>query len=125
ATEGMIVSLGSPVLHHNAVLDGVALVCDAHVLGFVAKHYLAGDGIYYEPRWFKPWPDSVRSETVVAGKRYPIGDLYFDCGGMRIGFEICEDTWMAKRPETELSLQGMDVIRNPRGSHFAFGQHEI
>jgi NAD+ synthase (glutamine-hydrolysing) len=125
ATEGMIVSFGLPILHHNAVLDAVALVADAHILGFVAKKHLAGDGIHYEPRWFKPWPDEVQSETTVGGKRYPIGNLFFECGDIRIGFEICEDAWVAKRPGGDLSQKGVDVILNPSASHFAFGKHEV
>ena len=125
ATEGMIVALGLPILHHNAVLDCVAMICDAKILGFVAKQHLAGDGIHYEPRWFKPWPEGVQSETVIGGKRYPLGILHFDCGGVRIGFEICEDAWVAKRPGADLSQIGVDVILNPSASHFAFGKHEV
>ena len=35
------------------------LLADGKILGFVAKQYLAGDGLHYEPRWFKPWPRGV------------------------------------------------------------------
>jgi NAD+ synthase (glutamine-hydrolysing) len=56
---------------------------------------------------------------------YPIGDLLFDVGGIGIGFEICEDAWVAKRPGAALSLQGVDVILNPSASHFAFDKHEV
>jgi len=125
ATEGMIVTFGLPLLHHNAVLNVQALVCDTKILGFVAKRHLAGDGIHYEPRWFKPWPDDLQSLTVVDGKSYPLGNLFFDCGGVRIGFEICEDAWVAKRPGGDLSQKGVDVILNPSASHFAFGKHEV
>ena len=125
ATKGMIVNLGLPLLHHNAVLNTAALLCDGKILGVVAKRFLAGDGIHYEPRWFKPWPDELQSETVIDGKRIPLGNLYFDCGGVRLGFEICEDAWVAKRPGAELSLKGVDIILNPSASHFAFGKHEI
>lgn len=125
ATEGMIVTFGLPILHHNAVLNCQALVCDGKILGLVAKQHLAGDGLHYEPRWFKPWPDDLHSLTTVAGKPVPLGNLYFDCGGVRIGFEICEDAWVAKRPGGDLSQKGVDIILNPSASHFAFGKHEI
>jgi NAD+ synthase (glutamine-hydrolysing) len=124
-TEGMIVSFGLPLLHHNAVLNCQALVCDGKVLGFVAKKHLAGDGIHYEPRWFKPWPDDLHSVTVLGEKTIPLGNLFFECGGIRIGFEICEDAWVAKRPGGDLSQKGVDIILNPSASHFAFGKHEI
>ncbi len=125
ATEGMIVSLGLPVMHDSAVYNACCVVADRKILGFVAKRALAGDGIHYEPRWFKPWPGGRRSTLKAGGQSYPIGDLYFDCGGVKIGFEICEDAWIAQRPGAELSLDAVDLILNPSASHFAFGKHRI
>ncbi len=60
----------------------------------------------------------------IGGASYPLGDYNFDCGGVRIGFEICEDAWVAKRPGGNLSLEGVDIILNPSASHFAFGKIE-
>jgi NAD+ synthase (glutamine-hydrolysing) len=62
---------------------------------------------------------------VVEGAALPIGDLRFDCGGVRIGFEICEDAWVADRPGAALAARGVDLILNPSASHFAFGKDEI
>ncbi len=121
-TKGMIVSLGLPLLHQNALYDTACLAVDGRIAGFTAKRYLAGDGIHYEPRWFKPWPVGRRAEVNLDGHDYPLGDLYFDCGGVRIGFEICEDAWVANRPGAELSRHGVDLILNPSASHFAFGK---
>jgi len=124
-TKGMIVSLGLPLLHQDALYDTACLVVDGRIAGFTAKRYLAGDGIHYEPRWFKPWPAGRRGQVAIDGKEYPLGDIYYDCGGVRIGFEICEDAWAAKRPGVELSQRGVDIILNPSASHFAFGKIEI
>ena len=124
-TQGMIVSLGLPLLYRGGLFNTACLVADRKIVGLVAKKNLAGDGIHYEPRWFKPWPDGARAETEIGGESYPLGDYLFHCGGIRIGFEICEDAWTADRPGTDLSLQGADVILNPSASHFAFGKHEI
>jgi len=125
ATQGMIVSLGLPVLYQNAVFNCGCLAVDGRIVGLVAKKFLAGDGLHYEPRWFKPWPQGVRAELEVAGQRYPLGDLFFDCGGVKLGFEICEDAWVANRPGTALALRGVDIILNPSASHFAFGKFEV
>lgn len=125
ATKGMIVSLGVPLLHQDALYDTACLAVDGKIAGFTAKRYLAGDGIHYEPRWFKPWPAGRRSQVAIEGKEYPLGDIYYDCGGVRIGFEICEDAWAAKRPGVELSQRGVDIILNPSASHFAFGKMGI
>jgi NAD+ synthase (glutamine-hydrolysing) len=121
-TRGMIVSLGLPLLYQNALYDVACLAVDGRVAGFTAKRYLAGDGIHYEPRWFKPWPLGRRVEFSIEGHEYPLGDLHFNCGGLKIGFEICEDAWVANRPGAELSLRGIDMILNPSASHFAFGK---
>lgn len=125
ATKDMIVAFGLPVLHQHGLFDCACLVVDGRIAGFTAKRFLAGDGIHYEPRWFKPWPQHVRHEVTIEGQTFPIGDLYYDCGGVRIGFEICEDAWVANRPGAGLALKGVDIILNPSASHFAFGKLEI
>jgi len=124
-TEGMIVSLGLPVLHNSALFDCACLAVDGRIVGLVAKRFLAGEGIHYEPRWFKPWPEGVRDTISIHGQNYPIGDFVFDCGGVTLGFEICEDAWVAKRPGGQMSLSGVDVILNPSASHFAFGKFDV
>lgn len=125
ATEGLVVSIGLPLFHNKGIYNAVALVADGKILGFAAKRALAGDGIHYEPRWFKPWPKGKRTRVEVDGRHYPIGDLHFDCGGIKIGFEICEDAWIAQRPGADLALDAVDVILNPSASHFAFGKRDI
>jgi len=124
-TRGMIVSLGLPIRHAKANYNACCLVSDGKICGFVAKRALAGDGIHYEPRWFKPWPLGRRSHLTIGGVDYPLGDLHFELGGIKIGFEICEDAWVAKRPGIELALEAVDIILNPSASHFAFGKHAI
>lgn len=125
ATEGMIVSIGLPLLHKSALFDAACLAVDGRIGGFVAKRFLAGEGLHYEPRWFKPWPRGVCDTILLDGQEYPIGDLVFDCGGVKLGFEICEEAWVAKRPGSDMSLQGVDIILNPSASHFAFGKFEV
>lgn len=124
-TKGMIVSIGLPVAHQNALFNVACLAVNGKILGFAAKQHLAGDGIHYEPRWFKAWPQGLKSELKMKGKSYPIGDVYFDVSGIKIGFEICEDAWVARRPGSDLSLKGIDIILNPSASHFAFGKFEV
>ncbi|MDB4961380.1 MAG: synthetase / Glutamine amidotransferase chain of synthetase [Myxococcales bacterium] len=129
-TAGMVVAVGLPVYHEKALYNAAAILADGKIVGFVAKQFLAGDGIHYEPRWFKPWPCGevdVLERTLPDGsiRRFPIGDLVFDIGDVRIGFEICEDAWVANRPGTDLALRGVDIICNPSASHFAFGKFTV
>lgn len=122
-TKGLVACFGLPLAHQRGVFNVSALVADGKLHGFVAKRALAGDGIHYEPRWFKPWPASARVRISALGAEVPLGDLLFDCAGVRMGFEICEDAWMAERRGAELA--GADLILNPSASHFAFGKHDV
>ncbi len=124
-TSGLIVSLGMPLQYNNVVFNAAALAVDGRVAGFVAKRFLASEGIHYEPRWFKAWPVGRQVSLRHRGREYPLGDIYFDCGGVKVGFEICEDAWVADRPGGNMFLKGVDVIMNPSASHFAFGKYEI
>jgi NAD+ synthase (glutamine-hydrolysing) len=124
-TQGKVVALGLPLQYRKALFDAVAVIADAKLLGFVAKRYLAGDGLYYEPRWFKPWPERRLGEIDLCGATYPIGDLFFVCDGVNIGFEICEEAWVARRPGASLAARGVDILLNPSASHFSFGKHEV
>jgi len=129
-TAGMVVAVGLPIYHEKALYDAAALLVDGEIVGFAGKQFLAGDGIHYEPRWFKSWPAGrvdVLERTAPDGtvRRYPIGDLLFDIGDIRIGFEICEDAWVANRPGTDLALRGADILCNPSASHFAFDKFAV
>ena len=124
-TDGIVVAVGLPVRFETGVYDAAAVLADGRLAGIVCKQHLAGEGIHYEPRWFRPWPRGRRSQLTVDGRSVPIGDLRFDCGGIRIGFEICEDAWAADRPGAGLAARGVDLILNPSASHFAFGKDEI
>lgn len=124
-TKGMIVSVGLPVFHHHAVFNVAALLVDGKIAGLTAKQFLAGDGIHYEPRWFKSWPAGVRNTYRFFKEEVPIGDIFYDINGLKIGFEVCEDAWVANRPGAELARKGCDIICNPSASHFAFEKIDI
>jgi len=124
-TSGMIVTVGLPLTYAGGVFNTAAMLVDGKLVGFVAKQHLAGDGIHYEPRWFKPWPTGIQGVVEIDNVEYPIGDILFDVGGVRIGFEICEDAWVGTRPGGNLANKGTDIILNPSASHFAFGKHSV
>ncbi len=125
ATGGMIVALGLPIPFEGALYNTACLAVDGRIAGLTAKGHLAGNGIHYEPRWFRPWPVGKQVELVVNGQTYRFGDLHYDCGGVKIGFEICEDAWVARRPAARLAACGVDLILNPSASHFAFGKTKV
>ena len=124
-TKGLAVSLGIPMFHRGGLFNAACLAVDGVIHGFVGKQNLAGEGLHYEPRWFKAWPADSIVETQLGSHSYPLGDLIFECGDLRLGFEICEDAWVADRPGSHLSAHGVDLLLNPSASHFAFGKHLV
>lgn len=124
-TAGLVATLGLPVFQEGALYNAAAVACDGELLGIVAKQFLAGDGIHYEPRWFRPWPAGEVGTIEIAGRHYPVGDVLFECGGIRIGLEICRDAWVADRTGCSLAQRGADVLLNPSASHFAFAKQQI
>ena len=124
ATQNILMTVGLPVYFNNGVYNCVAVVADGQLLGLVPKQHLAGDGLHYEPRWFRAWPEGQVAE-LEKEQSIPFGDLIFDVDGVRFGLEICEDAWVAGRPGNRMAERGVDVILNPSASHFAFDKHEI
>jgi NAD+ synthase (glutamine-hydrolysing) len=123
-TKGMVVSIGMPIRRRGGLYNTACVVADGRIAGFSAKEHLAGEGLHYEPRWFKPWPNHHVVELERDGQSYPFGDVFFDFSGVRIGFEICEDAWVAQRRGGQ-DGHAMDIIVNPSASHFAFGKHQV
>jgi len=123
--DNMIVCVGLPIRFNNTLYNGVATIVGGGLFGITCKQHLAGDGIHYENRWFKEWPQGVVQTTKIDGwgdKEIPIGDIHFNIGGVKIGYEICEDAWVANRPGSILSTKGVDIYLNPSASHFSFGK---
>jgi len=119
-TSSIAVCVGLPIRVLNHVYNAACLIVNKQIRGFVCKKNLANNGIHYETRWFQHWPVGERTEMRLGEFTYPVGDFLFDVGGVKIGFEICEDAWIANRPGRDLYLQGCDVIMNPTASHFSF-----
>ncbi len=126
-TQGMVVGLGVPFILRNSLYNGYALCVDGKLVAVVAKQFLAGDGVHYEYRWFKPW----RAGTVVELEEdyvpepfwgVPVGDLSVFVDGVRIAVEICEDYWVPNRPLRTAALSGVDIVLSPSASHFAIGK---
>lgn len=124
-TKGMLVTVGLPLYVTNGVYNTACVIADRQIIGFVPKQHLAGDGLHYEPRWFRAWPPETITEYFDGENSWPIGDVLFEVDSVRVGFEICEDAWVAGRPGSRMAECGVDVILNPSASHFAFGKHEI
>lgn len=120
---GLVVALGLPLwLPGGQVFNAVAVLSRGQIHGLVCKQVLARNGIHYEPRWFTPWPAAQVTTLAIGNQQVVVGDLVFEIDGVRFGFEICEDSWVANRPGRNLFARRVDLILNPSASHFAIGK---
>ncbi len=133
-SHDMVICVGLPVRFNGALFNTVCVLADGDVKGCVAKQNLAGDGIHYEPRWFKAWPTDERVKIDLAGCTVPMGDILFELEfvdekarpfSLRVGFEICEDAWVPKRNGNQFARWPVDLILNPSASHFGFGKQRV
>ncbi len=128
-TQNKAVTFGLPLFFKGSVFNVNAVVVDTKLLGFIPKKFLAGDGVHYENRWFRPWENQALENVTLKSPAglvsVPIGDYYFEIGGIKIGLEICEEAWVAQRVGASLSRKGVDIILNPSASHFAFGKQDV
>jgi NAD+ synthase (glutamine-hydrolysing) len=123
--KDIIVSIGLPVRYEGLLYNCACLIENGKLLGFTAKQFLANDGVHYEPRWFTAWPAELIEEITVKGAVYNIGDVLYNVGGIKIGFEICEDAWRPLRPGIRHQQKGAQLILNPSASHFSFNKSVI
>ncbi|WP_268035234.1 NAD(+) synthase [Algoriphagus sp. PAP.12] len=122
-TSGITVAVGLPVRVGTQVYNTVAIVENSQLKGFVAKQFLAIDGVHYEFRWFTPWKAFEKIEFDFFGQTVPFGDITFHHENIHYGFEICEDAWRGPvRPAYRLQERKVDLIFNPSASHFAMGK---
>jgi NAD+ synthase (glutamine-hydrolysing) len=127
--DGIAAAVGIPVLIVGQLYNGCAMISKGRIHGIALKQYLARTGIHYENRWFTPWKSGEIceiDEPVLAQKK-PVaaGDVCFILDGVKVGFEICEDSWVAHRPGTGLYARGVDIILNPSASHFSIGKQAV
>ncbi|WP_339866512.1 NAD(+) synthase [uncultured Algoriphagus sp.] len=124
--QGITVAVGLPIRIQDKVYNTVAVVENSKVKGFVAKQFMAIDGVHYEFRWFTPWIANEVVEIEFQNQMIPLGDLTFHHKDIHYGFEICEDAWRGKlRPGYRLCERKVDLIFNPSASHFAMGKSQL
>ncbi len=121
--KDITVAVGVPVRIQQNVYNCMAIIEDAKLKAFVAKQFMAIDGVHYEFRWFTPWVANQIISFDFLGEAIPLGDIIFEKNEVRYGFEICEDAWRGEvRPGFRLKDRKVDIIFNPSASHFAMGK---
>jgi NAD+ synthase (glutamine-hydrolysing) len=114
-----LVAVGLPLFHSPYLYNVIAILSHGRIQGFIPKKHLANTGIHYEKRWFTEWKKGNTLHSNI-----PFGNILIHWNDLKIGVEVCEDSWVMNRPSHELSDMGADVILSPGASHFAFGKYE-
>jgi NAD+ synthase (glutamine-hydrolysing) len=128
--DGMAVILGTPVFYNGHLFNGSVMIVNGKVEGIAIKRRPAQGGLHDELRIFAPWESNTEAKIMWEGEEVRIGDLLFDLPTtngdvVRVGFEICEDAWVADRGTAKLAGCGVQIILNPSASHFGVFKDKI
>lgn len=122
-SNGMFLAVGMPFQFENNRYNGLAVCIDGKWAGIYLKQILPHTGVYYEPRWFQPWPQNKQAIFEWKGRQIPVGDFTLTYEGIKIGFEICEDAWHTdKRPACYGAARMAYLVLNASASNYARGK---
>lgn len=125
--EAMIV-IGTPIRYAGRLFNCAVAARAGKILGIVPKSYLAGNGEFYEPRWFAPAHvipgGSARisyagQEDILMGVKQ-----LFRIGPALAAIEICQDLWVPIPPCSEAAIAGAQLILNLSASNDYLFKHE-
>lgn len=123
ATANFSLVVGAPMQHNNQTYNAIFLVQNQQIVAITAKKILAEGEVYYESRWFRPWPAGAVEFVAYAGSSgVPFGDPWLQVGEMSMGVEICEEAWSERRPLRY--APPCEVVFHLSASYFAIGKHK-
>ena len=122
------VVFGTPMRFRGRLYNCAVVSRGGRIVGIVPKTYLAGNGEFYEPRWFES-ADRLPEECVpveFAGQKgIPFGvRQLFSVGHALFGVEICQDLWSPVPPSSWAALAGAQLIVNISASNEVLMKHE-
>lgn len=122
-----LVAVGLPMEKDGALYNVAAVLWNGRVLGFVPKSNIPSYAEFYEGRHFSTG-NAEPVSYLYEGQSVPFGtNILFYCENMlelTVGFEICEDLWVADPPGTSHALAGATVIGNLSASSETVGKDE-
>lgn len=125
--KNVLVAVGLPMEMDGALYNVAAVLWNGSVLGFVPKANVPSYAEFYEGRHFSEG-NAKPVSYVYEGKAVPFGiNILFTCENLReltVGFEICEDLWVADSPCISHALTGATVIANLSASNETVGKDE-
>ncbi len=129
ADSDMLVAVGVPVRANGKLYNCAAVIQDGEVRAFVPKTHLPNYNEFYEARHFAPY----RGECAAIDLREygqlefipPMEQTVFVCEEIPelvVGFELCEDLWVADPVSNYLAKSGATLICNLSASDEVIGK---
>ena len=129
ADSDMLVAVGVPVRANGKLYNCAAVIQDGEVRAFVPKTHLPNYNEFYEARHFAPY----RGECAAIDLREygqlefipPMEQTVFVCEEIPelvVGFELCEDLWVADPVSNYLAKAGATLICNLSASDEGIGK---
>ena len=133
ATKGYdaLVAVGIPVRTMGKLYNCAAVMQNGEILAFIPKTHLPNYNEFYEQRHFAAYegkPFVVRMDEYNENME-PVyfGSYLFSCFGMPelvVGFELCEDLWVADPVSNHLAKRGATLICNLSASDEVIGKEQ-
>lgn len=124
---GAMIVLGTPLRYAGRLYNCAVVARKGRILGIVPKTYLAGNGEFYEPRWFESarlLPDDG-VDIEYAGQKALLGvHQLFRIGEAISAVEICQDLWAPVPPCSWAAMAGATIILNLSASNEYLMKHE-
>lgn len=129
----MLIAVGLPVKARGKLYNCAALIQNGSIEQFVPKTHLPNYNEFYEARHFTSYNGTGEmldlSELFADGKNHYAemtqGLVTFkDLPQLTVGFEICEDLWVADPVSNHLAKRGANVICNLSASNEVIGKEQ-
>lgn len=126
-TMDILCDIGMPVVHGGVSYNCRVFVLNKKILLVRPKAFLANDGNYHEPRFFRSWKgkpnvveDHYLSEIlskVTGQSKVSMGMAVIRTKETKIAAEVCEELWTPRSPHITYALHGVEIFGNGSGSH--------
>ncbi|KAI3900682.1 hypothetical protein MKW92_023046 [Papaver armeniacum] len=133
-TDGILCSIGMPVIRGSERYNCQVLCYNRKILMIRPKIWLANDGNYRELRWFTAWKQRDQLEEfqlppdvaeALSQTSVPFGYGYIQFLDTAVAAEVCEELFTPVPPHAELALNGVEVFLNASGSHHQLRKLDI
>ena len=125
----MLVAVGVPVRANGKLYNCAAVIQDGEVRAFVPKTHLPNYNEFYEARHFAPYRGECAAIDLREYGQFefipPMEQTVFVCEEIPelvVGFELCEDLWVADPVSNYLAKAGATLICNLSASDEVIGK---